>query len=135
MIKMVSWYYFQKFMGSFRSEPEVSKTTMRDSFDKYSFAASHMCGTYWHKEGWRLYMEDAHLSIAPFSEKKLALFAVFDGHGGNCWWELGAEVAQFVERYFPQELEKNENFQTDNYEKALKETFLKMDELLLSEKG
>ena len=29
-------------------------------------------------------MEDAHLSIAPFSEKKLALFAVFDGHGGNC---------------------------------------------------
>ena len=28
-------------------------------------------------------MEDAHLSIAPFSNKKYGLFAVFDGHGGN----------------------------------------------------
>ena len=28
-------------------------------------------------------MEDAHISIAPFSDKKLALFGVFDGHGGT----------------------------------------------------
>lgn len=28
-------------------------------------------------------MEDAHLSIAPFSDKKIGLFGVFDGHGGN----------------------------------------------------
>lgn len=33
--------------------------------------------------GWRIYMEDAHLSIAPFSDKKIGLFGVFDGHGGN----------------------------------------------------
>lgn len=37
------------------------------------------------KKGWRLYMEDAHLSIAPFTDKKLGLFAVFDGHGGKCF--------------------------------------------------
>ena len=27
-------------------------------------------------------MEDAHISNAPFTDKKLGLFAVFDGHGG-----------------------------------------------------
>ena len=32
--------------------------------------------------GWRLYMEDAHIAQVPFSDKKLGLFAVFDGHGG-----------------------------------------------------
>ena len=34
-------------MGSFRSEPETKKTTIRDSFGKYKFAVSHMCGTYY----------------------------------------------------------------------------------------
>ena len=28
-------------------------------------------------------MEDAHIAIAPFTNKNLGLFAVFDGHGGN----------------------------------------------------
>lgn len=37
--------------------------------------------------GWRMYMEDAHIAIAPFTEKKLALFGVFDGHGGKCTHE------------------------------------------------
>lgn len=42
-----------------------------------------MCGTLSVYPGWRLYMEDAHISVAPFSDKKLALFGVFDGHGGK----------------------------------------------------
>lgn len=28
-------------------------------------------------------MEDAHISNIPFTEKKLGLFGVFDGHGGT----------------------------------------------------
>lgn len=28
-------------------------------------------------------MEDAHISVAPFGDKKLGLFGVFDGHGGT----------------------------------------------------
>lgn len=28
-------------------------------------------------------MEDAHIAIAPFTNKKFGLFAVFDGHGGT----------------------------------------------------
>jgi serine/threonine protein phosphatase PrpC len=27
-------------------------------------------------------MEDAHISNIPFTDKKLGLFGVFDGHGG-----------------------------------------------------
>ena len=41
----------------------------------------------------------------------------------------------FVERHFAKELEQNAAFKNEDYEKALKETFLKMDELLLSENG
>jgi len=48
---------------------------------------------------------------------------------------LGAEVATFVERHFVLELEANSNFKKGHYEPALKETFLKMDELLRDEKG
>ena len=49
-----------------------------------------MCGTPSLILGWRLYMEDAHIAIAPFTNKKLALFAVFDGHGGTNLSYLGA---------------------------------------------
>lgn len=62
-------------MGSFRSEPETTKHTHNGNFEKITYAVSHMCG-------WRIYMEDAHISEAPFTDKKLALFGVFDGHGG-----------------------------------------------------
>ena len=65
-------------------------------------------------------MEDAHISIAPFTDKKLGLFAVFDGHGGIGHKNLGAECAVFVERHFAKELEANASFKQGNYEKALK---------------
>ena len=38
--------------------------------------------------GWRNYMEDAHISVSPLSDKKSSLFAVFDGHGGNNQYQL-----------------------------------------------
>ena len=44
-------------------------------------------------------------------------------------------MSTFVERHFSKELKDNENFKTGNFEKALKETFLRMDELILTEKG
>lgn len=31
-------------MGSFRSEPELTKHTQTGAFDKITFAVSHMCG-------------------------------------------------------------------------------------------
>ena len=68
-------------------------------------------------------MEDAHICELRLSEE-VALFAVFDGHGGH-------EVAKFCGKYFPKELVKNENFINRNYKTALEETFLKMDEMLM----
>ncbi len=53
--------------------------------------------------GWRIYMEDAHISTS-LSDKKNYIFGVFDGHGG-------AEVSTFVERHFIEELEKNPSYQ------------------------
>lgn len=78
-------------------------------------------------QGWRKRMEDSHicdLNIKP----GVHLFGVFDGHGGK-------EVAQFVKKHFTEELLINQNFETGNLRKALIETFLKMDELLLTSNG
>lgn len=80
-------------------------------------------------------MEDAHIAKCPFTDKNLGLFGVFDGHGGIILYQSGAECAAFVERHFAKELQDNANFKQGNYEKALKETFLKMDELLSTQAG
>lgn len=80
-------------------------------------------------------MQDAHIAVAPFSDQKIGLFGVFDGHGGKQFPNPGAQCSAFVERHFPNELKNNENFKKGEYEKALKETFLKMDELLMTEQG
>ena len=48
---------------------------------------------------------------------------------------LGKEVAKYVEKYFCEELKKNQNFKTGAIEAALKENFMKMDVLLSSPEG
>lgn len=48
-------------------------------------------------------MEDAHITSLDVIDGELAVFGVFDGHGG-------CEVAQYVERHLIDELKKNENF-------------------------
>ena len=69
-------------MGSHRSQPDLKKSTLNKATDVLSYGVSHMCGTLYHEVGWRIYMEDAHISLAPFG-KTLGLFGVFDGHGGT----------------------------------------------------
>ena len=73
-------------------------------------------------------MEDAHitnLDLGP--SKQTQIFGVFDGHGG-------CEVAKFVSNHFLDELVKNKNLAT-NMELALKETFIKMDEIMQTKEG
>ena len=53
------------------------------------------------------------------------LFGVFDGHGGD-------EVAKYVQANFKQVLLENESFKIEKYDQALKETFLKVDQMLKS---
>jgi len=78
-------------------------------------------------QGWRVNMEDSHISkfnIAPDTH----FFGVFDGHGGK-------EVAKFVERHFVDELLANKAFKDEKYPTALGEIFLRMDELLQTNEG
>ena len=80
-------------------------------------------------QGWRKRMEDAHIhSVDIGPNKNVDVFGVFDGHGGK-------EVSQFVKIHFVEALENNENFKKGDYKAALKENFLKMDEMMRTDEG
>ena len=79
-------------------------------------------------QGWRKRQEDAHVAGVSKGEKKdINVFGVFDGHGGK-------EISKFVSNHFIEELIANKNLSTD-MSLALKETFLKMDELMQTKEG
>lgn len=105
-------------MGIYLSQPNKTKDSHSEEGDVLRYAVSAM-------QGWRLNMEDAHITELKLTNQ-ISLFAVFDGHGGQ-------EVAKFCAKYFPIELLKNENFKKENYKTALEETFLKMDAILLGD--
>ncbi|CAD8111388.1 unnamed protein product [Paramecium sonneborni] len=107
-------------MGPYLSQPNKNKLTTTGEGISVIFAASEM-------QGWRNTMEDAHIN-RPDLVQDVSVFGVFDGHGGK-------EVATFVEKHFIDELLKNQNFKNQKFEEALKETFLKMDELLMTPNG
>ena len=74
-------------------------------------------------------MEDSHindLDVGP--SNKTQVFGVFDGHGGN-------EVAKFVKNHFTEEYLKNSNYLKNDQQKALEETYQKMDTLMLEKDG
>ena len=74
-------------------------------------------------QGWRKRQEDAHISALSKGESKnIDVFGVFDGH-------VGKEISQFVSNHFTEELIQNKNIDT-NMSKDLKETFIKIDEVI-----
>lgn len=107
-------------MGLYLSSPDTKKDSSDGENNIYRYGASAM-------QGWRLNMEDAHITDVSF-DTNACLFAVFDGHGGQ-------EVAIFCEKNFGKELKMNSNYQKGNYKAALRETFLRMDELLVTPEG
>ena len=79
-------------------------------------------------QGWRKRQEDAHIAAVSLGEKKhIDVFGVFDGHGGK-------EISQFVSNHFIEELIKNKNIDSD-MSQALKETFIKMDEIMITKES
>lgn len=73
-------------------------------------------------------MEDAHITNPTF-DNNLSLFAVFDGHGG-------IECAKFCERYFPDKLREQAEYQSrKDLGRALENTFLGLDKILMTPKG
>ncbi|OMJ79224.1 hypothetical protein SteCoe_20828 [Stentor coeruleus] len=107
-------------MGPYLSSPIRDKKTLTSENARTKCASCEM-------QGWRNTMEDAKLVNLSLSETSM-LFGVFDGHGGK-------EIAEFVSRHFCQEILSNRAFQNRNYEQALKDTFLRMDELLKTQDG
>ena len=105
-------------MGIYLSKPNTTKDSHVGENPVMKFGVSAM-------QGWRMNMEDAHITNLSLPNDN-ALFAVFDGHGGQ-------EVARFCGKYFVDELVKNENYGTGNYKKALEEAFLRMDAILMGE--
>jgi len=106
-------------MGIYLSSPDTRKHSAEGQGNNVKFGASAM-------QGWRLNMEDAHISEANF-DTNASLFAVFDGHGGT-------EVSKFCGKYFGPELKKNPHYVAGRYKEALEETFLKMDTMILDPK-
>ena len=75
-------------------------------------------------QGWRKRMEDAHITdISQGKSSELDVFGVFDGHGGK-------EISQFVTNHFTKELIINKNYINGDLKTGIKETFIKMDEIM-----
>ena len=76
-------------------------------------------------------MEDSHISQISV-ETNIHLFGVFDGHGGIILlsYVVGREVAYYVRDRFVEEIKKLQSFKNRDYANALKEAFIKMDDLL-----
>ena len=72
-------------------------------------------------------MEDSHIAELDIGDGN-AFFGVFDGHGGR-------EVAKFVQNHFVKNFIHCDAYKRKDYKLALENTFLKMDRLLLTEKG
>lgn len=68
------------------------------------------------------------MKLGAASGASSALFGIFDGHGG-------VEVAEFCSRHFEELLRGNSHYQTKQYELALQEAFLEMDNLLQTPEG
>jgi protein phosphatase PTC2/3 len=65
-------------MGQILSEPVTTKSSDSGEDKHHYFGVSSM-------QGWRVSMEDAHsavLDLDPESNRRIAFFAVYDGHGG-----------------------------------------------------
>lgn len=107
-------------MGDYLSKANTTKHTEVNQNGRLRYSCTGM-------QGWRRTMEDSHIADMSIADD-VAIFGVFDGHGG-------AEVALFVKKHFIKEMKKLDSFAKKDYKKALEETFLKMDSLMLSPEG
>ena len=74
-------------------------------------------------QGWRKTMEDTTLTMPNFDGKGNSLFGIFDGHGGSI-------ISQFVGCNIENILKNSEYYEKANYEQALIDSFISLDELL-----
>ncbi|CAG9325519.1 unnamed protein product [Blepharisma stoltei] len=101
-------------MGPYLSTPKTEKRTLTGESPRMRFATSDM-------QGWRVTMEDARIAKLDL-DANTAFFGVYDGHGGP-------EVAEFVTRHLPQELAQSQAYREGRLDDALRQSYLRMDEL------
>ncbi|OAX38755.1 PP2C-domain-containing protein [Rhizopogon vinicolor AM-OR11-026] len=108
-------------MGQTLSAPATTKKSESGEDDRYLFAVSEM-------QGWRVTMEDAHVTVLSLEEStdKNTFFAVYDGHGGST-------VARFAGEHVHKRLVSEETYHEKRYAEALKKAFLGTDEDLLAD--
>lgn len=88
-------------------------------------------------QGWRRSMEDAHIANVNLGNG-CSFFGVFDGHGGKFFevlTYLGQEVATYVKKHYCRMLTGLASFKSKMYKEALEESFLKIDEMMLTDQG
>jgi len=106
-------------MGAYMSEPDTTKHSEEYTYKNLQIGVSGM-------QGWRMSMEDAHCCVTNFDDKGSSLFGVFDGHGGK-------EVADYCAQNLHRFILDSESYQEGDIKKALKESFLNIDEALTTE--
>uniref|UniRef100_A0A7S3A1V2 PPM-type phosphatase domain-containing protein n=1 Tax=Rhodosorus marinus TaxID=101924 RepID=A0A7S3A1V2_9RHOD len=104
-------------MGQYLSTPSTEKHSEDGAGGIMEYGASAM-------QGWRLSMEDAHISNPSVADGR-GVFAVFDGHGG-------AEVALFCEKHLTEELLNLAEYKENRFDSALTRVFHRMDEMISS---
>ncbi|XP_064411522.1 protein phosphatase 1G [Latimeria chalumnae] len=105
-------------MGAYLSQPNTVKSSFDGGSQKLGFGFSAM-------QGWRVSMEDAHNCI-PELDSETAMFAVYDGHGGE-------EVALYCAKYLPEIIKEQKAYKEGKLQKALENAFLAIDGKLTTE--
>ncbi|KAF1839206.1 PP2C-domain-containing protein [Decorospora gaudefroyi] len=115
-------------MGQTLSEPVVDKKSENGDGESLIFGVSSM-------QGWRISMEDAHATVLDYAgvdgkatdtDKRLAFFGVYDGHGGD-------KVALYAGEQLHQIVAKQESFKEGDIKKALQDGFLATDRAILND--
>ncbi|XP_062852008.1 protein phosphatase 1G [Trichomycterus rosablanca] len=105
-------------MGAYLSQPNTDKSAANGGNHKVSYGLAAM-------QGWRVSMEDAHNCI-PELDEETAMFAVYDGHGGE-------EVALYCSKYLPDVIKEQKAYKEGKLQKALEDAFLAIDSRITTE--
>lgn len=108
-------------MGVLLSKPNTDKEYDQGENNVIAFAACSM-------QGWRTSMEDAHCAELDVDGKGSAFFGVYDGHAGT-------DVAIYTSRFLHKNCIDDPDMKAGKIEAALKNGFLKTDEMLQQEQG
>lgn len=104
-------------MGAYLSSPITEKETQEGENACFRYGVAAM-------QGWRVTMEDAHVTKLRLNgQDDAAFFGVFDGHGG-------AQVARFCAKHMPDIFISSEHYRNGDIKQALISTYLAIDEML-----